>query len=144
MNGGLCEPLWLRDCQLVRAGRDCLVGVAWCWVSGATFPSPDRPGARRGDGPCSFEGVLGPVRWVGAEQPQVLPEQAGHVDGGVGTELDDGEPETAGVGGAQFLLGGAANGHAFHDHPVAVDDLTSVLSGRVVGVQVPLRGEGWI
>src|SRR5262245_62542837 len=91
---------------------------------------------------CSSDGVAGPVGRVGAEQPQVVPEQAGHADGGVGTVLDDGEPETAGVGGAQFLPGVAAHGHALHDHVVAVDDLTGVPGGRVVWGAGPFAGGG--
>src|SRR6266704_3747163 len=129
---------WLCDCQLVTARGDCPVVVAWCWVSGATFSSPERAGARRGDGPCSSDGVLGPVRWVGAEQPQMVPEQAGRVDAGVGTELLDVEPEPVSVSAAQLLVGEAANGHPLQDHPVAVDDLTGVLAGRVV------RGAGTV
>ena len=50
--------------------------------------------------------------------------------------------ETVGVGGAHFLHGEAADGHAFHDHPVAVDDLARVLGGRVVRGAGALAGGG--
>src|SRR5262249_28810780 len=72
---------------------------------------------------CSPDGIDGPVRRVGAEQPHVILEQAGHVDAGVGTEHLNVEPETVGVSATQFLHGKAAKVVPLQDHPVAIDDL---------------------
>src|SRR6266487_364997 len=60
-------------------------------------------------------GVPGPVRRVGAEQPHVVPEQAGHTDAGVGTE-DLAGPD-AGVADAR-VEAGTAGGH--HVPPTAL------------------------
>jgi hypothetical protein len=52
-------------------------------MSGAICWPPGRWCAA-GGGLRSSEGVAGPVGWVGAEQLQVVSEQAGHDDGGMG------------------------------------------------------------
>jgi len=67
-------------------------------------------GHGRAPKPCSPDGLGGPVRRVGAEQPHVIPEQADHADAGVGTEHLDVEPQTVGVSATQFLhrKGGSA------------------------------------
>src|SRR5262245_13988024 len=62
----------------------------------------------------------------------MVPEQPGHVDGGVDTEHLDVERETVGVSATQFLHGKSANVQPLQDHPVAVDVLARVLAGRVV------------
>src|SRR6266487_1284863 len=67
---------------------------------------------------CSPDWVCRPVRWAGAQQLQVVGEQADHVHDGMVPGLVDGHRQPAGVGGAQRLPGGAAG----DDHRVAVDD----------------------
>jgi hypothetical protein len=82
-----------------------------------------RPRPRYGvAGPAHPTGFGGPVRRVGAEQTHVVPEQADHVDAGVGAEHLDVEPETVGVSATQFLYGKAAEVVPLQDHPVATDD----------------------
>src|SRR6266571_2118316 len=93
----------------------------------------------------SPERRLTPVRWAGAQQLQVVGEQADHVHAGqvrAGTiaSLLDLHRQPAGIGSAQRLPEWAAG----DDHPVAVDDCVhdAALDGDAARTRLACQADG--
>src|SRR5215831_10687161 len=85
-------------------------------------------------GPLS-DGFAGPVGRVGAEQPQMMPEQAAHADGRLCAEFGDDDDQAASAGSTQLLFD-----HVGHDHLVAVNDLGTPLASVARRIAVEARG----
>src|SRR5215471_2227833 len=125
-------------------GHTSSVSVSWHFFAGrgidAALTATVLGRMRTTAGPLS-DGFAGPVRPVGAEQPQMTPEQAAHADGRLCAEFGDDDDQAASAGSTQLLLD-----HVGHDHLVAVNDLGTPLAsvaGRITveagGVDVEVR-----